>query len=241
MTRSPSLSPQSRSRGGVRPAATEDRESNGRHRAAHAREPEEAGPSRGRRILWLLPVVALVGGVVLFVAALLGRGAPGTTPPQGEAAPEVGVAVSVPAPTPDSTDWVNSLTPAATAGGATATPTGSPSVTPSGASPTAGAASVTATPTAPPASPAAPPPPAQPVLLGPGGNGQLESMVGQYCDRHYGGSWVDTDGGRWRCERLLSSKTVDMNVACRDRYGSDAFAQTSNSRDPYAWRCYRAA
>lgn len=68
----------------------------------------------------------------------------------------------------------------------------------------------------------------------------IENMVQGYCDRRVAGSSAKprNDGG-WQCARLLVASAVDTDVACRDTYGSDAYARTSDSGDPYAWRCYR--
>jgi hypothetical protein len=64
-------------------------------------------------------------------------------------------------------------------------------------------------------------------------------MVQRYCDRHGGGSADPRHDGRWRCRRFLSASIADLDIACRDTYGSPAYAQTSDADDPYAWRCYR--
>jgi hypothetical protein len=78
-----------------------------------------------------------------------------------------------------------------------------------------------------------------PVLLGPSSNDGLDNLVQQYCDRHAGGVARPRDDGRWQCVRLLSASIADLDLACRDTYGSAAHAQTSKQDDPYAWRCYR--
>ncbi|GAB3966758.1 hypothetical protein [Plantactinospora veratri] len=123
----------------------------------------------------------------------------------------------------------------------------SPPTTPS-RPPLHGAGAAVPTPpatTAPPSSPAAPPPPpppAQPVLLGPDDRDGLARMMDRYCDEHVGGaSWADTRGdGGWECERLLlSSRTIDIDRACRDTYGDGAFAENREGRDPFGWRCFR--
>ncbi|MFU8854349.1 hypothetical protein ACNAW0_25690 [Micromonospora sp. SL1-18] len=134
-----------------------------------------------------------------------------------------------------------------------------PTATPSSATPRSSSATprttpkVTRSPSPPPSvtHPAAPPPTravatptqtrsASPLLLGPSSNDGVANMVQGYCDRHAAGSSAaPRNDGSWQCTRLLSASTVDMNVACRDTYGSDAYARPSNTGDPYAWRCYR--
>ncbi|MBV1856416.1 hypothetical protein [Catellatospora tritici] len=127
-------------------------------------------------------------------------------------------------------DWqVPAGLPAPTAEPAT------PSSTPTG----------TATPTPHTASPTPRPTPAAtesgPVLLGPADGAGVKDLASQYCERHVsGGAARPRADGRWRCDRLLLlAVVVDMDVACRDAYGSGAYAQTSDAKNPNAWRCYR--
>jgi hypothetical protein len=85
--------------------------------------------------------------------------------------------------------------------------------------------------------------PADPVLLGPTDTGQLWGITDAWCKARDRDSYVQPgqqSDGRWWCLRWgTQPTTVDMNAACRIRYGNGAFAQTTNSRDPYAWRCYK--
>ncbi|GFJ93060.1 hypothetical protein Prum_067020 [Phytohabitans rumicis] len=87
-------------------------------------------------------------------------------------------------------------------------------------------------------------PPREPVLLGPSDSGQLWGITDAWCKQRDRDSYVQPGqqgDGRWWCFRWgVPPTTVDMNAACRIRYGSSAFAQTSNGRDPNAWRCYRS-
>ena len=119
------------------------------------------------------------------------------------------------------------------------TPTATPDPTPT---PTPTAGTGTPTPGGPVPPPANPPPPPQPVLLGPDSSGQVSNMVERYCDRHVGGSsWAQPRrDGSWECQRfLLSSRTVNMDVACSDTYGGGAYAQNPQGGDAGGWRCYR--
>ncbi|MGN9777711.1 hypothetical protein ACTMS0_18395 [Micromonospora sp. H33] len=78
-----------------------------------------------------------------------------------------------------------------------------------------------------------------PLLLGPSSDDGVTTMAQRYCDQHGGGSAEPRNDGGWECRGLLFASVVDMDVACRDTYGAGAYARTSNSGDPYAWRCYR--
>ncbi|MEO3926317.1 hypothetical protein ABGB07_20970 [Micromonosporaceae bacterium B7E4] len=230
-------------------------ESSGRHRKAG---PVDRRDRSGRR----LRVISTVGlGVGLLLLAVpfgaetlrtMGWGGgtePGAGVPAAVASPPAPESTPPAYPTPD--DVLPTGTPAAT-------PTAIPSPT-SGATgapaPTPPAPSVSSRPplqdaaaptppatTGPPPPPAAPPPPPQPVLLGPDGRDELARMMDRYCDEHVGGaSWADTrDDGGWECERLLlSSRTIDIDRACRDTYGDGAFAENPQGRDPFGWRCFR--
>jgi hypothetical protein len=204
------------------PEADED----GQPRRKHNRELDARPRPANRRRLWLIPVGGLALGALLCALLFMwGSGRPpeggltvstATTPP--DAFNEPSILAEIPSTPPSSATPRNS----------SATPSATPSVTPS------------ATPTPTPAVPT----PAQtqssgPVLLGPSSNRGAANMVQQYCDRHSGGSADPRNDGRWQCTRLLSASVVDMDAACRDRYGLGAYAQTSNPGDPYAWRCYR--
>ncbi|WP_121397612.1 hypothetical protein [Micromonospora sp. M71_S20] len=123
------------------------------------------------------------------------------------------------------------------------TSSAAPRTTPSAMRPAAPSAapSVTHSATSPPTPTPATPTQTQsssPLLLGPSNDG-VKSMVQQYCDQHGGGSAEPRNDSGWQCRQLLFASVVDMDVACRDTYGSGAYARTLNSEDPYAWRCYR--
>ncbi|AVT30924.1 hypothetical protein C6361_17160 [Plantactinospora sp. BC1] len=233
-------------------------ESSGRHRRTGSADRRD----RSGRRLRLISTVGLGVGLLLL-AIPFGAETLRTTLWGGGTEPEVGVPVAVadpPAPgspvaepTPDAAlpTGTPGATPTATpgptsrAGGAPASPPPAPSTPARPPLQEAGAAVPTPPPTtAPPSSPAAPPPPpppAQPVLLGPDGRDGLARMMDRYCDEHVGGaSWADTRGDGWECERLLlSSRTIDIDRACRDTYGDGAFAENREGRDPFGWRCFR--
>jgi hypothetical protein len=209
----------------------------GRPGRTHTREVDAHPRPANRRRLWLIPVSGLAA-VALLVALpfMRGSGRPPdggpsvwatTTPPAMSEEPAILAARPSP-PLPSAT----LRNPSATAGNPSATPRAAPPA-PSSAAPTPTPAVAR---------------PAQtrssgPVQLGPSSNDGVASMVQQYCDRHAGGSAEPRDDGGWQCTRRLllfsSSSVVDMDVACSDTYGSGAYARTSNSGDPYAWRCYR--
>ncbi|OKI84581.1 hypothetical protein [Micromonospora sp. CB01531] len=197
----------------------------------------DARPRPASRRRWLIAVGGLaVGALVCAMAFTWGSDRPpegalplvtATIPPDASEEP---IAVpEMPTATPTSaTPRSSSATPKATPK-VTRSPSTAPSVTRPAAPPSTRAV---ATPTQTRS--------ASPLLLGPSSNGGVANMAQGYCDRHAaGGSAEPRNDGSWQCTRLLSASTVDMNVACRDTYGSDAYARTSDSGDPYAWRCYR--
>lgn len=82
---------------------------------------------------------------------------------------------------------------------------------------------------------------AAPTVLGPQSSDGLWQLVGGYCERDEAWAKPGENGdGNWWCVRWNRSPEVtDMSAACRNTYGRNAFAETSNRRDPFAWRCYR--
>ncbi|MEE6258583.1 hypothetical protein [Plantactinospora sonchi] len=219
------------------------------------------GRERGGGRIRLLSVLGLGVGVLVAAASF----GPTAVRPLiwGEPEPQVGVPVhgsrgstpssapqpppAVPVATPSGVapsgtpDPSPSPTPTASAPGDRATPT--PSTSPR--RPTGPAGTPTPAPGGTTGAPVVPPPPAappQPVLLGPDGRDALARMIDGYCDRHVGGtSWADPRGdGGWECDRiLLSSRTVDLDLACRDAYGDGAFPDNPDPGDAHGWRCYR--
>lgn len=84
-----------------------------------------------------------------------------------------------------------------------------------------------------------------PVLLGPGGDGELWSMLNRYCAEvhdirlaqlRYGRSPAENN---WECRRRSRSILIDMTAACRHIYVSTAYARYGNPDDAFSWRCYR--
>ncbi|MFF4894307.1 RodZ family helix-turn-helix domain-containing protein [Micromonospora chersina] len=211
----------------------------GRPRPIHHRESDPRPRPAGRR-RWLIAVGGLALGVMLCALAVLWAVSDqpsenevplstATNPPDASeqplTLPATPSAASYSAAPPDS-----SPAPGRTRSGA---PSATPSITPA-ATPSATASPIRPAPT-----------PTQtrsagPILLGPSSGDGVANMVQRYCDRRVAGSSAKprNDGG-WQCARLLVASAVDMDVACRDTYEADAYARTSDSRDPYAWRCYR--
>ncbi|SCE94734.1 hypothetical protein GA0074695_2366 [Micromonospora viridifaciens] len=190
----------------------------------------DAHPRPASRRRWLIAVGGLALGALLCVMAFTwGSG----QPPEGERPLVIATIPPEASEEPIALPEIPSATPiSATPRSSPATPRTTRSVTHS-ATPSA-APSVTRSAT--PAQTRSP----SPVLLGPSSNDGVANMVQGYCDRHAVGSSAEPrNDGRWQCTRLLSASAVDMNVACRDTYGSGASARTSTPGDPYAWRCYR--
>ncbi|MFD0743044.1 hypothetical protein ACFQ1L_15580 [Phytohabitans flavus] len=131
----------------------------------------------------------------------------------------------------------------------TATP--SPSRTPAEAGTQPRPATRTTT-TAPPAPRTTAPPPAAapkaPVALGPeGGAMGLWQMLRDRCRSLHRDAdarlrnWTGPAENNWECKRQGSqrSELIDMQAACRSKYGSVAFAQFSNGRDAFSWHCFK--
>ncbi|BCB83286.1 hypothetical protein Psuf_005990 [Phytohabitans suffuscus] len=88
--------------------------------------------------------------------------------------------------------------------------------------------------------------PKAPVALGPeGGPVGLWQMLREYCERTYRTNEAQLRHGtgqaenNWECRRRGEDPLIDMNAACRGRYGSAAFAQFSNRDDAFSWHCFR--
>lgn len=213
-----------------------DADESGRSRGNYSRELSRPGPVRWRR-RWLISVgVVALGGLLLALPVMSGPSRSGGGQPASGANT-----------TPGALDAPTSLAEKPATSPSSATPRNSsaaPSPTPSrrpsaraSAPPPAGPS--TAKPPTQAVAPAMQPESAGPVLLGPSSGTGVTNMVQQYCDRHSRGSADPRSDGRWQCTWLLTASIVDMDVACRDTYGSGAYARTANSQDPYAWRCYR--
>ncbi|WP_157744523.1 hypothetical protein [Micromonospora viridifaciens] len=190
----------------------------------------DAHPRPASRRRWLIAVGGLALGVLLCALAFTwGSG----QPPEGEQPLVIATIPPEASEEPVALPEMPSATPtSATPRSSPATPHTTRSVTRS-ATPSA-APSVTRS-----ATPAQTRSPSS-LLLGPSSNDGVANLAQGYCDRHAAGSSAEArNDGRWQCTRLLSASAVDMDVACRDTYGSGAYAQTSTPGDPYAWRCYR--
>ncbi|SCL27279.1 hypothetical protein GA0070624_3469 [Micromonospora rhizosphaerae] len=189
-----------------------------------------AHPRPASRRRWLIAVGGLALGVLVCALAFTwGSG----QPPEGERPLVIATIPPEVSEEPMALPEMPSAMPStATPRSSSATPGTAPTVTRS-ATPSA-APSVTRSAT--PAQTRS----ASPVLLGPSGNDGVANMAQGYCDRHAAGSSAEPrNDGSWQCTRLLMASVVDMDVACRDTYGSGAYARTSDPGDPYAWRCYR--
>ncbi|MFI7284133.1 hypothetical protein ACIBOV_28125 [Micromonospora chersina] len=211
-----------------------DAAADGRARPIQHREFDPRPRSAGRR-RWLVAVGGLALGVLL--CALAFKWVTGQ-PPENEVPLSIATNPSDASEQPLTLPEVPSAAPSSAAPrNSSAAPSVTRSVAPSGTS--SGTPSATASPTRPAATPTQTRS-AGPLLLGPSSGDGVANMVQGYCDRRVAGSSAKprNDGG-WQCTRLLVASAVDMDVACRDTYGSDAYARTSDSGDPYAWRCYR--
>ncbi|WP_173153522.1 hypothetical protein [Phytohabitans suffuscus] len=73
----------------------------------------------------------------------------------------------------------------------------------------------------------------------------LWQMLREYCERTYRTNEAQLRHGtgqaenNWECRRRGEDPLIDMNAACRGRYGSAAFAQFSNRDDAFSWHCFR--
>ncbi|MEH0935358.1 hypothetical protein [Micromonospora psammae] len=207
-----------------------------RARRTHNRGLRARPRPAGRRRRWLVPVGGLALAALLCALTLMWvAGRP----------PESGLAVSTATTPPDPVEKPVSLVEmpstspsSATSAGSSAPPSATPSLKPSATPSAAPSVTPSATPTPTGATPTKTRSPG-PVLLGPSSSRGVARMAQRYCDRYTGGSADPRNDGRWQCTRLLSTSIVDMDVACRDTFESGAYAQTSDSGDPYAWRCYR--
>ncbi|GAB4051329.1 hypothetical protein [Catellatospora paridis] len=190
----------------------------GGHLAEHALEPDRGRRRTRRRRWWLFTATAL--GLLLCVQPLFSGGDDAGSPSswQPDAVPDGSWTIGVAEPT------VDPILPSAPA-----TTTGAPA-------PTSAAPSRPA-----PTGPASASPASGPVLLGPSGKAGVQDLAEEYCDRHESGAMAGPRAdGRWHCVRLLLFVSiVDLNVACADTYGKDAYAQTADPDDAYAWRCYQ--
>nr|AEM44249.1 hypothetical protein [uncultured bacterium] len=207
---------------------------------------EEAEPTAvvrrlGREYGWLLAAVGLAALVlVCSVPFVSGAGMSWTSgdplaAPVDVAPPAGGATGAGPQPPPGAP-----TSPAPTV-------TASPSPTASKASSQRRPASRTTSPTA--RRTTAPPPavaPQAPVAVGPeGGAMGLWGMLRDYCQDiyrtdeaqlRYGTSQAEDN---WECRRRGEDPLIDMQAACRRKYGSAAVARFSNRDDAFSWRCYR--
>lgn len=189
------------------------------HLAGHAPEPDRERRRLRRRRWWLFTATAL--GLLLCVQPLFAGGDDGGGSPSS---------------------WQPDLVPDGRWTAGTAEPTADP-VPPSAPAATTGApAPTSATPSRPASTgPASASPPPGPVLLGPSDKSGVQDLAQEYCDRHQSGAMAGPRAdGRWQCVRLLLFvNVVDLDVACADTYGKDAYAKTDDPDDAYAWRCYQ--
>lgn len=182
-------------------------------------------PRTVREYGWLAAAVGL--GVVVLLCSLPFVSGPGLTWHSAEpvsATPSAPVETSAPA--------THTAAPSPSAAPTTAKPTPSRSATraPRRQNTTTAAAPRPVATTA-----------AAPTLLGPQSADGLWQLVGGYCQRDEAWARPGENGdGNWWCLRWNRDPQVaDMTAACRNAFGGGAFAETSNRRDPFAWRCYR--
>ena len=79
-------------------------------------------------------------------------------------------------------------------------------------------------------------------------------MLGRYCAETAGGAQARLRGDRhrardnWECAAQRGfgpgpgsgpGTLIDMDAACRHRYGAEAFARAERSDDAFSWRCLR--
>lgn len=80
-----------------------------------------------------------------------------------------------------------------------------------------------------------------PVLLGPADDAGLSQLLSAYCRATVGKHTLALSAnGGWMCGRILRDPVpIDMDAACRWRYGSAAWADQIDDTRPAGWRCYR--
>jgi hypothetical protein len=180
-------------------------------------------PRMVRDYAWLAAAIGL--GVVVLLCSVPFVSGTGLT---WNSAEPVAVASSAPGATPD-------LTTPTAAPSPSATPKPSPSRTTQAPRKRATASPTTAAPR--PSTSTA----AVLTVLGPQSGDGLWQLVGGYCQRDEAWAKPGENGdGNWWCQRWnRSPEVVDMSAACLATYGRGAFAETSNRRDPFSWRCYR--
>ncbi|SCF02009.1 hypothetical protein GA0074695_2906 [Micromonospora viridifaciens] len=216
------------------PEAEEYRRPRGKH--SHARVAVRPRPASRRR-RWLIPAGGLALGALFCTLAFMWESG---QPPEGGL--PVSAATTPPGPSEEPIAFPevpatasSSAAPPSSSAMPSATPSPTHSVTPSATPRVTSSATPSATPSVTPTQTQS----SSPVLLGPSSSRGVTNMVQQYCDRYTGGSADPRNDGRWQCTKLFSASIVDIDVACRDRYDSGAYARTSNPGDPYAWRCYQ--
>jgi hypothetical protein len=126
------------------------------------------------------------------------------------------------------------------------TATAAPSPTPSKAGTQRRPAARTSSAAPPRTTPPAAAVPKAPVALGPDGGAMgLWQMLRDYCQRTYSTPEAQLRYGtgqaenNWECRRPGQNPLIDMNAACRGRYGSAAFAQFASRTDAFSWHCFR--
>jgi hypothetical protein len=194
----------------------------------------------GREYGWLLAAVGL-GALVLVCSVPFVSGKSmswSSGDPLAAPAPVAPPAGGTSPPVPD-----GSAGPP-TSAAPTATP--SPSPTPSKAATQRRPAPRTSGPPRTAAPPAAAAPEA-PVALGPDGGAMgLWQMLREHCERTFRTTEAQLRYGtgqaedNWECRLRGEDPLIDMNAACRGRYGSAAFARFSNRDDAFSWRCFRS-
>ncbi|MFI7598030.1 hypothetical protein [Actinoplanes sp. NPDC049681] len=82
---------------------------------------------------------------------------------------------------------------------------------------------------------------APPVLLGPADDAGLAQLLSAYCRATVGKHTLALSAnGGWMCGRFRRDPVpIDMDAACRWRYGPDAWADQIDDTRPAGWRCYR--
>lgn len=202
---------------------------------------EEAAPTAvvrrlGREYGWLLAAVGL-GALVLVcsVPFVSGRGMSWSS----------GDPLAAPVSVAPAAGSATSGVPKESAGPPTSaapTATRSPSPTPRKADRSRRPAARTSPRTTPPATAA----PEAPVALGPDGGAMgLWQMLREHCQRSYSTPEAQLRYGtgqaedNWECRRPGQNPLIDMDAACRGRYGSAAFARFASRTDAFSWHCFR--
>jgi hypothetical protein len=206
-----------------------------------------AAPATGRGWTESAHRIARLSVVVILGAAVTGGALVWTTRMHTVTQPVV--VASAPSTAATDPPWTTPLPTVSTPPTATAkpTPTPTPKPTPTSTAPAATPTRKVAASTTPRAgrttTKAAPSRAPGPALLGPGGDGTLETTLTVYCV-HLRGKFAvavhNAVAGGWGCRLADRTTALKVGAACRWHFGRLAWAKKLDDDNPYSWRCFRS-